>query len=117
MESVNINNVQVVQKENQQKKMEELDVILNKKVEIGKTFIGKKLNGTWTENSFKVGNEEKKFKVQILNENALDELKKAVGVDNIRILLPNMAVTMDYRFERLNLTIDENFVITNFTRG
>lgn len=116
MEHINVNTVQAVQKDKQQK-MEEMDILLNKKVEIGKKFIGTKLNGHWIENSFKVGNEEKTFKVQVLNDGALDELKKAVGLDSIRVLLPNMAVTREYRFERLNVTIDENFVITNFTRG
>lgn len=43
--------------------------------------------------------------------------RKAAGAQVVRWLRPGMAVTMEFRMGRLNITIDEKNVITGITCG
>lgn len=42
------------------------------------------------------------------------EVAKLSGAKNIRWISPGMAVTMDYREDRLNVSLDDQGVITRF---
>lgn len=43
--------------------------------------------------------------------------RKSAGAELVRWLRPGMAVTMEYRMGRLNITIDEKNVITSINCG
>jgi hypothetical protein len=45
------------------------------------------------------------------------EAKKQSGLTNVRVIRPGMAVTMDFRPDRLNIDIDEKGVVTGFRCG
>lgn len=50
---------------------------------------------------------------QALGANAM----RASGADILRWIPPNSAVTMDYRMDRLNISYDENSLVTEISCG
>lgn len=46
-----------------------------------------------------------------------DETRTRSGAKTVRIIRPGMAVTMDYRTDRLNIDLDEKDVITRLHCG
>ncbi len=45
------------------------------------------------------------------------DAKKQSGLTNVRVIRPGMAVTMDFRPDRLNIDIDEKNIVTGFRCG
>lgn len=45
------------------------------------------------------------------------EAKKQSGLTTVRVIRPGMAVTMDFRPDRLNIDLDEKNVVTGFRCG
>ncbi len=45
------------------------------------------------------------------------EAKKQSGLTNVRVIRPGMAVTMDFRPDRLNIDINEKNIVTGFRCG
>ena len=46
-----------------------------------------------------------------------DSARKAAGAEVVRWLRPGMAVTMEYRIGRLNITIDDKNLVTGINCG
>lgn len=45
------------------------------------------------------------------------EAKKQSGLTNVRVIRPGMAVTMDFRPDRLNIDVNEQGAVTGFRCG
>jgi len=45
------------------------------------------------------------------------DAKKQSGLTNVRVIRPGMAVTMDFRPDRLNIDLDDKGVVTGFRCG
>lgn len=45
------------------------------------------------------------------------DARKQSGLKNVRVIRPGMAVTMDFRPDRLNIDLDEKGVVTGFRCG
>lgn len=45
------------------------------------------------------------------------DAKKQSGLSNVRVIRPGMAVTMDFRPDRLNIDLDDKGVVTGFRCG
>lgn len=48
---------------------------------------------------------------------AVEKARLASGSKTVRVIRPGMAVTMDYRIDRLNLDLDEKDVVTRVHCG
>lgn len=46
-----------------------------------------------------------------------DEIRERSGSRSVRVIMPNMAVTLDYREDRLNIHVDDKSVVTKLTCG
>lgn len=57
------------------------------------------------------------FVGQMLDDALSDKAKAATGARNVRVIRPGMAVTMDYRPDRLNIDLDEDGRVTRVHCG
>lgn len=56
-------------------------------------------------------------KGQLADEALVAKVKTDTGSDRVRVIKPGMAVTMDYREDRLNLDVDANNRVTDVRCG
>jgi Peptidase inhibitor I78 family len=54
---------------------------------------------------------------QKFSDSLAAELKAKTGADKMRVIAPGMAVTMDFRGDRLNISYDSNMVINRVDCG
>ncbi|MFA6115374.1 MAG: I78 family peptidase inhibitor [Sphingomonas sp.] len=48
---------------------------------------------------------------------AAEKARRATGSGTVRVIRPGMAVTMDYRIDRLNVDLDEKDIVTRVHCG
>jgi len=54
---------------------------------------------------------------KIYSADSVEQARIASGSKNVRVIRPGMAVTMDYRVDRLNVDLDEKNMVTRVHCG
>lgn len=80
-------------------------------------LIGTKIAGEWKEASIEIGGRTINMRNQKVFTEAYEFLEAQLGINNFRVIFNGGMYTQDIRMNRLNLKIDNDFIITEIYVG